>query len=83
MTVDKAPQRITFNALPVMTYTETPFSVTATVSSGLTATYDSSNASVAIISGDQAMIKGVGTAMITAFQAGDSNHLPAEPAQQY
>jgi hypothetical protein len=80
--IEKAPQRITFNALPVMTYSETPFSFTATVSSGLTATYDSSNASVAVISGDQALIKGVGTAVITAYQGGDSNHLPAEPVRQ-
>jgi hypothetical protein len=80
--IEKAPQKITFNAVPVMTYTETPFRVTATISSGLTATYDSSNASVAVISGDQAMIKGVGTTTITAYQGGDGNHLPAEPVRQ-
>ncbi len=82
MTVEKAPQRITFDPLPVMTYSETPFTVTAAVSSGLTATYDSSNASVAAVSGDQVTIRGVGTATITSYQAGNENYLPAPPVQQ-
>ncbi len=82
MVVAKAPQRITFNPLPMMTYSETPFTVTAAVSSGLTATYDSSNASVAVVSGDQVTIRGVGSATIISYQAGNENYLPAPPVQQ-
>ncbi len=82
MTIAKAPQKITFDPLPVMTYSETSFTVTASVSSGLTATYDSSHVSVAVVSDNQVTIKGVGTTTITSYQAGNENYLPAPPVQQ-
>jgi TolB-like protein len=82
LTIARAPQTITFGDLSVMTYSEIPFRIAAAVSSGLTATFTSSNAAIAVVSGDQVLIKGVGTTTITAYQAGDGNHLPALPVQR-
>lgn len=83
LTVNKAPQSITFNALPTRTYgDERPFLLYATVSSGLTAAYDGSNSAVAIVIGNEVKTVGAGTVVITAYQAGDKNYLPAKPVQQ-
>ncbi len=82
MAIAKARQTITFDALPVMIYSGTPPSIVSTVSSGLTATYDSSNTAIATISGDRMTIRGVGTATITAYQAGNENYMPAAPVRQ-
>ncbi|HSB35179.1 MAG TPA: MBG domain-containing protein, partial [Nitrospirota bacterium] len=79
MTIAKAPQSITFNALAARTYGDAPFDLSSTVSSGLTATYGSSNPAVATVSGNETRITGAGTAEITAYQAGDENHLAAKP----
>jgi len=82
MTIAKAAQKIRFDAMTPVAYSEISYRMAAAVSSGLTATYDSSNPAVATISNDQMMIKGVGAATITAFQAGDGNYLPAPPVRQ-
>ncbi len=82
LTIAKAPQSVTFNALAARTYGDAPFALSATVSSGLTATYGSSNPAVAAISGSSVTIAGAGTAEITAYQAGDENHLPVQPIKQ-
>jgi MBG domain-containing protein len=82
LTVNKAPQTITFAALVLRTYGDMPFALAATVSSGLTASYTSSDSAVAAVSGSEVRIGNAGTAEITAYQAGDSNYLAAEPVKQ-
>ena len=74
LTVNKAPQTITFNNIS-KTYGDAPFTLPEKTDKGLTISYQSSNTAVATISGNRVTITGVGTANITASQTGDDNHL--------
>lgn len=82
LTVDKADQTITFDPLADVLDTDPDFNLTATSTSGLTITYNSSNPAVATISGNTVSIIGVGTTTITASQAGDDNYNAATPVDQ-
>lgn len=73
-TINPANQTITFGTLANVPIGTAPFALTATASSGLTVSYESSNTAVATISGNTITIVGVGTADITASQAGDANY---------
>jgi type IX secretion system substrate protein len=73
LTVNKADQTITFDALTDKLTSDAPFNLTATASSGLTVSYASSDATVATVSGSTVTIVGVGTATITASQVGNTN----------
>ncbi|NGF57534.1 T9SS type B sorting domain-containing protein [Parapedobacter sp. SGR-10] len=73
----KAPQAITFEALPTKTYGDADFGAGATASSGLDVTYSSDNPSVATIIDGHIHIVGAGTANITAAQAGNDAYTPA------
>jgi len=75
-------QTITFGSLPVKTYGDAPFLLTATASSTLPVTYTSSNTAVATISGSTVTIIGAGSTTITASQAGNSNYSAAAVVQQ-
>lgn len=75
-------QTITFGALANKAYGDASFQLTATASSGLTVTYESSNTNVATISGDVVTIVGVGTTTITASQAGNISWNPAPDVDQ-
>jgi hypothetical protein len=80
LTVGKGNQTITFNTLPVKTYTNPDFSIAAyaSASSGLTVTFSSSDPSVAtIVGGNTIHIEGAGQCLIYADQAGDANYNPA------
>ena len=78
----KSLQHITFDQLPVKTYNDTPFTLTATTTSGLPITYSSSNPAVATISGNQVIITGAGKTTINASQAGNDNFAPAQAVAQ-
>jgi YDG domain/MBG domain (YGX type)/Secretion system C-terminal sorting domain/The GLUG motif len=78
----KTNQTITFGALTPVTYGDPSFNLTATASSGLTVSYQSSNLSVATVSGNAVTIVGAGTTTITASQAGDDNYNAATQVQQ-
>ncbi len=80
--VGKKSQTITFASLDPKTYGDPDFAPGATVSSNLTVTYSSSNASVATIVTGQIHIVGAGTTTITASQAGDDNYLAAPDVNQ-
>ncbi len=82
LTVSKASQTITFDALSSKTYGDGPFSITSTSSSGLTTTYTSSNPAVATVSGNVITITGAGSAVITAKQAGNTNYNAATDVPQ-
>ncbi len=80
--ITQASQTITFAALPTKSVNDSPFSLTATASSGLAVSYSSSNNAVATVSGGTVSITGVGTTTITASQTGNSNYSAATPVDQ-
>ena len=82
LTVNKADQTITFGPLPVKTYGDDPFNLSASSSSGLPVTFTGDNPSVAIVQNITVTITGAGTVTITASQPGNSNYNPAPDVQQ-
>lgn len=82
LTVNKASQSISFNALSTKTYGDVNFNLSATASSGLSVSFASSNTAVASISGSTVTINGAGSTTITASQAGNSNYNTASDVQQ-
>ncbi len=82
LVVGKADQTIVFQVLASRKYGDAPFTLAATTNSGLAISYVSSNPGVAIVSGNQVTIVGVGSATITASQAGNDNYDAAADAKQ-
>jgi len=72
LTVNPAPQSITFDAIPIKAIGDPVFDLTATASSNLPVTYTSSNSKVATISGSTVNIVGKGNTTITASQQGNN-----------
>jgi hypothetical protein len=80
LTVDKAPQTITFiNGISIKKYGDAPFTIAQT-SSGLTPSVVSSDPSKLAVAGNMAYIVGTGTFALTASQSGNINYLPAPDA---
>ncbi len=75
-------QTITFGALPTKTYGNAPFALTAAASSGLTVSYESSDPTVASISGTTATILKAGSTTITATQTGNGSFGVVTPVAQ-
>ena len=71
-TVAKDNQTITFNPLANRTLGDSPVSVSATASSGLTVTFSSTTPSVCTVAGTVVTLLTTGTCWIDADQAGDS-----------
>jgi len=71
------PQSIVFT-LPSKTYGDVDFDLPESATSGLPITYTISNTSVAAINGTKVSIVGVGTAVITASQPGNSSYSAAQ-----
>jgi gliding motility-associated-like protein len=69
-------QTILFDALPATTYGDSPITLSATASSGLTVTFTSSNSSVASILGNTLTVNSAGSSQITARQIGDDTYAP-------
>ena len=82
LTVNKASQTITFEAIAAKTFGDPAFELAATSSAGLQAGYTSSNEAVATISGSTVTIVGAGTTTITASQAGNGNYEAATGVEQ-
>lgn len=80
--VNKAPQTITFDALPDVLIGAEDFDLTATSSSNLAVTYTSSNTGVATIDGKTVTVIGVGTTTITASQIGNDYYEAAANVQR-
>lgn len=74
LTVNKANQTITFDALPDRLLSAGDLTLTGSSSSGLDVTYTSSNPAVATISGNTVTLVGFGTTTITASQTGNANY---------
>jgi hypothetical protein len=82
LTIAKASQVITFNALESKKYGSGNFELGATSTSGLAVSYESSNTAVATVSGKVVTIVGVGTTSIIATQAGNANFNPAPSVEK-
>jgi hypothetical protein len=80
-TVAKANQTITFGALANKTFGNSPFTVSASSTSGLTVTFSIASGP-ATISGNTVTITGAGTVVVRASQAGDNNYNSATPVDQ-
>jgi hypothetical protein len=78
----KLNQTITFNALPVKTFGEAPFVLSATSTSGLPISYTSGTPSVATVSGSTVTLVAPGSTTITALQVGNGNYNAATSVQQ-
>ncbi|MFM9085251.1 MAG: LamG-like jellyroll fold domain-containing protein, partial [Acidimicrobiia bacterium] len=68
----KADQTLTFAALADRAYSATPFTVSASATSGLTATFSSTTTSVCTLSGTSVTMVSSGTCTIRAAQGGDT-----------
>ena len=82
LTVSKITQSITFEELPVMTFGDTPIELNATASSSNEVVFESSDETVATISGKTLTIVGAGSCIITASCAGDNNYYTAIPVER-
>ncbi len=80
--ITKADQTIIFAALPIKSVNDPAYSLTATASSGLAVSFSSPDTGVLTISGSSVTIVAIGTATITASQAGDSNYNAATSVDQ-
>jgi uncharacterized repeat protein (TIGR03803 family) len=78
----KVDQTISFGVLPMKTFGDPSFDLTATASSGLPVSYASSNTQVAIVSGTTVTIVGAGQTVITANQGGNVSFNPAPEVSQ-
>ena len=81
LTVTRLAQAITFAPLPNRRLDQLSFLLTATADSGLPVSYSSSVPTVATVSGSNVTLRGVGTTIITATQAGSSSYLPISVSQ--
>ncbi|MFT2010509.1 cellulase family glycosylhydrolase [Pontibacter sp. 13R65] len=81
LTVVKKAQTIAFESIPEKTLGNPEFVITATASSGLPVVFSSSNTAVATVEHNLIFIRGIGTAVITATQAGDGFYAEAQVAQ--
>ncbi|HEY0110253.1 MAG TPA: LamG-like jellyroll fold domain-containing protein, partial [Fibrella sp.] len=75
-------QTITFNAIPQLQYGAPNYTLTATSTSGLPITYQSTNPQVATVSGNVLTIVGIGAAQIIATQPGNAFYHEAMPTDQ-
>lgn len=73
----KQLQNISFTALPVKTYGDLPFTLSATSSSGLPVTYTSNESAIATVQGDVLTIHKAGQVTITAHQGGNDSFFAA------
>ncbi|MDH7447415.1 ELWxxDGT repeat protein [Aquimarina sp. 2201CG14-23] len=75
--ITKATQSITFDQLTNVHFGDPAFDLNAIASSGLAITYSTSDNNIVNISGNKASIMGEGFVVISAYQPGNENYLPA------
>jgi len=76
------PQTITFSPLQNQPYGTSPFTASATASSGLPVSFSSQTSKVCKVYGDTVTLVAVGTCTVQATQAGNSTYAPAPPVDQ-
>lgn len=82
LTVSKIAQTITFEELQAMTFGDAPMELNATTNSSGNVLFDSSDETIATISGNVLTIVGAGKCRITATCAGDNNYYAATPIER-
>jgi hypothetical protein len=75
-TIGQAVQTIKFGLLPIKTFGDPDFTVSATSSSGLAVTFSASGNCT--VTDNLVHLTSAGTCVITASQGGDANYLPAD-----
>ncbi len=80
--IAKASQTIVFGLLATKVYTDAPFTVSATVASGLPVTFTVSTPTTCSVSGNTVTILNAGTCTVVAHQSGDLNYNAAADAPQ-
>ena len=80
--VNKADQTIAFGPVSDRTYGDADFALTATASSGLAVSFQTSNSLVATVTGNMVKTTGGGNVTITAVQSGNDNYNAATPVGQ-
>ncbi|MBA3697762.1 MAG: hypothetical protein H0W78_02695 [Planctomycetes bacterium] len=81
LTVERLEQTIDFTTVPALTLGSAPVTLQATTDSGLPITITSSDPSVAVVRGTTLYLIRAGSAVLTAAQAGDDIHAPAQATQ--
>ena len=81
-TVTQASQTITFGSVGSVTVGTSPFSLSATATSGLDVTFTSTTPTVCTVATRTVAIVAVGTCSISASQPGNTNYLPATPVNE-
>ena len=76
LTIGKRTQTITLDDNLTMTYGDGTFTLPEETEQGLLIDWSSNNATVAAVVGNTLMVKGAGTATLTAEQEGDNNNQP-------
>jgi len=82
ITVQQAPQSISFSDPADAIYTAAPVTLSATASSGLTVSFASTTPLVCSVSGSEVTMLSSGTCGLRASQAGDTYFLAASPEEQ-
>jgi hypothetical protein len=82
LTITKSTQEIAFGLLPEKTSTDSPFNLTATSSSGLTVSFESSDATAASVIGSLVTLHKAGTTTIKATQIGNEKYSTASPVER-
>lgn len=80
--INQLSQSITFGALPPRVYGATPFTLSATASSGLMVTFASTTTSVCTVSANTLTIVGAGMCSVLASQAGNAIYAAAAGVTQ-
>ena len=80
--INQASQAITFGALSNKTYSDAPFTIAATASSGLSVSFASQTPVFCSVSGNTVTILATGTCAIRASQAGNNNYNDAANVDQ-
>ena len=80
--ISKASQTVTFTAPSDMTVGDTPASLLAISTSGLTVAFTTATSGVCTVSGTTVTVVSVGTCTINANQAGNTNFEPASQVAQ-
>ena len=80
--VNKANQKIFFEAIPEAFVNDPPIALAASANSGLNLYYRSSDSAIAIVEGNMVTLKGDGETTITAYQDGNENFNAAFPVSK-
>jgi hypothetical protein len=79
--IAKGTQTIGFTNIPDMTFGDDPWPLEAVATSGLAVTFKV-NSGKALVVSNELQLTGAGTVVVSAYQGGDANYLPADSVSQ-